>query len=87
MFDRSLALFITGLDVPVPEHGELLSMTFLENGTKRSVVERDTDLLKAAEKVKYKKEPDSARLEELKRWCEHKAFHRRPRLGSHNRID
>ena len=87
--DKDLAKFMTDVDnIPMTmESNQLMVMHFFEDGTRRMVVERDTDLLTADDRRTYAKELDAARLDELLRWTGFKAMHRRSRVGSQNRID
>ena len=92
LVEPSLLAVMTGLSVDYSELGDLTSDTlvllaFHGSEARSAIIERDTDNLTAAEKKQHTKELMAARTEELLRWTGFKAFHRRPRVGSQNRID
>ena len=67
--------------------GDIVSLRFYFNQTKKAVIERDTDLLTPAETLEHREEVASAMLQELKTWQKYKCFSRRARSGAQNVID
>ena len=53
----------------------------------QGVIKRDCDNLTKEEIVKHKRLVDQAKLEELKRWHDHKCFNRMSRSTARNRVD
>ena len=56
-------------------------------GIKKTVIERDSDLLSSEEMSKRSADITEADLEELKTWLKYKCFERCPRTDTRNIID
>ena len=67
--------------------GEVMTLHFLANGTKKAVIERDTDNLTAQEMVTHRAELAAAMLKELQTWQKFNCFSRKPRAQARNIID
>ena len=91
LVEPSLFGMMTGLEVDFAmddlTDDTYIVLTFYGSDARSAIIERDTDNLTTDEKKKFAKELNAARTEELVRWTGFKAFHRRPRVGSQNRID
>ena len=72
--------------VPPPERDlardELLVLCFHASGVRRTVIERDTDILTREEVVKHEQEVKAAMLSELQLWAKFGCMSRRPRKGA-----
>ena len=77
--------------VPPPERdlaeGEFLVLCFHASGVRRTIIERDTDILTKEEIVKHEQEVEAAMLSELQLWAKFGCMSRRPRKGAQNVID
>ena len=60
---------------------------FLGAEEKKSVIERETDLLTPQEILKHKDQVNAAILAELQTWCTYKCFERRSRRTARNIVD
>ena len=92
LVEPSLLAVMTGIsiediDVANLDDDCLITLCFHGSDARSAIIERDTDNLTSAEKKQFSKELMAARTEELLRWTGFKAFHRRSRVGSQNRID
>ena len=70
-----------------PEEDEVIIQEIYLNGTRRTVVQRDDDILTAEELKTHAKEVAASMLAELKTWAKLKCFSRRKRAGAKNIID
>ena len=70
-----------------PKEGEIIVQEIYLSGARRTVVQRDDDILTAEELKSHAKEVAAAMLAELKTWAKLKCFSRRKRAGAKNIID
>ena len=70
-----------------PEEDEVIVQEIYLNGSRRTVVQRDDDILTAEELKTHAREVAASMLSELKTWAKLKCFSRRRRAGARNIID
>ncbi|CAK0867548.1 unnamed protein product [Prorocentrum cordatum] len=66
---------------------DMVILSFYDDGTAKAVIERDENLLTAAEKTEHREAVRAARLKELRHWAGFKAMSRISRKSANNLID
>ena len=72
---------------PLKEGEHAVLRIYLEAGARKAVIERDTDLLTAEEKITHRAEVRAAILKELQTWAGYKCFSIKARKLARNIID
>ena len=80
-FDPGMAKCVMD-DASITQNDFGILRIYLQDAQKKSVIERDTDLLTPAEVKQHKSAVDAAILEEIKIWVKYKTFTRWPRRGN-----